>query len=109
MYRIKAPAETSESEIPEVKPSETTTKTVTNDMLDYLTTQLQSNHYADWNAVATCDYATEEHLLTAEKNVLQFPRKLGQQQLQQTYVPIQLLLVMLLKNYPIQLGMKFGT
>lgn len=26
--------------------------------------QLQSSNYADWNAVATCEYATEDHLLT---------------------------------------------
>ena len=56
-----------ECETPEVKPSETTTKAVTSDMLDYLTMQLQSNRYADWDAVANCNYATEEHLLTAAK------------------------------------------
>ncbi len=59
--------ETYESETLEVKPNETTIKAVTNDMLDYLTMQLQSDYYADWNAVASCDYATEEHLLTAAK------------------------------------------
>ncbi len=60
---LETSTETFESENLETKPSDTTIPNVTSDMLDYLTTQLQSNYYEDWNDVATCDYATEEHLL----------------------------------------------
>ena len=66
-------SETTETQLAEEKLSETTTKTVTSYMLDYLTTQLKSNYYADWNAVATCNYATEEHLLTAAKQCAAIP------------------------------------
>ena len=71
--------ETSETQPTEVKLSETTTKTVTSDMLDYLTTQLKSNYYADWNAVATCNYATEEHLLAAAKQCAAIPGYSGKE------------------------------
>ena len=69
----EAPTETFKSENSEVTPRDATTKTVTSDMLDYLTTQLQSANYADWNAVATCDYATEEHILTAAQQCAAIP------------------------------------
>lgn len=38
------------------------------DRLDYLNVQVQSNKYADWNQVAKCGYATEEHLLKVAKS-----------------------------------------
>ena len=44
-----------------------TFQTVTSERLDYLTTRLKSNYYEDWKDVVTCDYATEEHLLTVAK------------------------------------------
>lgn len=53
----------------EVNPSNDVnmSESVTQDMLDYLSAQLQSSNYTDWNEVAKCDYATEQHLLEVAK------------------------------------------
>lgn len=68
LYRMQNPEPDDNEELAvdpskEVKPSDS----LAQDMLDYLDAQVQSNEYEDWNGVAKCDYATEQHLLEVAK------------------------------------------